>query len=156
MQIIDLKKFAVIPSDLFKKAFIMDITYIDKKMSIHLVWKTQIILLPIKKVSIPTKYFDHIDVFSKKLAAEPIKRSDINKPLIDLKLGKQLAYWSIYSLEPMKLNIFKTFIEVSLANSFICLSKSFAQASIFLIQKLDSNFCLYINYQSSNNLTIEN
>ena len=67
-----------------------------------------------------------------------------------------LLYWPIYSPRPVKLEIFKTYIKSNLANSFILLLKSSAKAWILFVKKLDSSFCLYIDYYNFNNLTIKN
>lgn len=44
---------------------------------------------------------------------------NINKYVIDLKLDKQLSYKPLYSLELIKLKIFKTYIKTNLVNKFI-------------------------------------
>lgn len=80
---------------------------------------------------------------------------DINEHPINLESGKQLFYSLIYSLAPVELEIFKTYIKTNLANSFICPFKFFISISIFFIQKSDKNFRLCINYQGLNNLIIK-
>ena len=47
-------------------------------------------------------------------------------------------------------------LKINLANCFIHLSKSPAKAPILFDKKLDRSFCLYINYQGLNNITIKN
>lgn len=113
-------------------------------------------MLLTEKVAVLAKYSNFIDVFLKNLAAELSKHSDINKYSIELKPGKQPSSRPIYSLGPVELEIFKTYININLANDFICPSKFSALALILFIQKPDSSFRLIIDYQSLNNLIIEN
>lgn len=109
-----------------------------------------------KKVTTPKKYLDFANVFLKKSAAKLSERFNINKHAIDLEPSKQLLYMPIYSLEQVKLETFKTYIEVNLTNKIIWPSKSPAEAPILLIQNLDSRFCLNIEYYDCNNLIIKN
>lgn len=88
MQFIDYIKFATTALDLDKKAFIVYIVYLKVQMLIYLAEKTQIILLLIKKVIILKTYLAFANIFSKKLIAELLKRSDINKYVINLELNK--------------------------------------------------------------------
>lgn len=108
-----------------------------------------------KKVIFLAKYFNSANIFSKKSVMKLSKCFNINKHLINLKLGKELLYGAIYSLKPVKLKILKTYIKINLANSFIWLSKSFIGAFIFFIQKFNSSFCLYVNYRGLNNFNIK-
>lgn len=99
---------------------------------------------------------DYADVFSKKLAAELPKCSNINKHAITLKLGKQLPYSPIYNFGPMECKTFKTYIEINLANDFIYPSKSLVRASILVIRKTDRSLRLCIDYRGLNNPIIKN
>lgn len=72
-----------------------------------------------EKVTVPNEYLNFTDVFSNELAVELLKRSDINKHAIDLKLSKQPFYAPIYSLDPIKLKTLKTYIKTNLINGFI-------------------------------------
>lgn len=83
------------------------------------------------------------------------KYSNINKYLIDLEPDKQLFYKSIYSLGPVKLETLKTYFKINLTNGFIEFFLFLASKSIFFIKKPNRNFCLYIDYQNLNNLTIK-
>lgn len=74
----------------------------------------------------------------------------------NLEPGKPLFYGPIYSLELVKLETFKIYIETNLANIFICPSKSSFKALILFIQKLAGNFRLYVDYMGLNNLIIKN
>ena len=80
----------------------------------------------------------------------------INDHSIKLKKDKQSSFSLIYSLGPVKLEILKTYIEINLTNSFIRLSKSLAPAFILFDWKPNRSFCLCIDYQSLNNITIKN
>lgn len=65
------------------------------------------------------KYTNFLDVFFKKSVAVFSKYLDMNKHIINLKPDKQLFYRSIYSLDLVKLKIFKTYIKANLVNKFI-------------------------------------
>lgn len=97
-------------------------------------------------MAILAKYLDNTNVFSKKLIAKLFKYFNINKFTINLKPAKQPSYESIYSSGLVKLKILKTYIETNLANDFICFFNFSTRALILFIQKIDSNFYLYINY----------
>lgn len=76
-------------------------------------------LLLAKKISIPQKYTDFLDVFFKKFAIILPNYLDINKHVINLELRKQLLYKPIYCLDLIELKTFKTYIKTNLANGFI-------------------------------------
>lgn len=84
------------------------------------------------------------------------KNTDINKYIIELVEDKQSLYRRIYSLQSMKLETLKTYIETYLKTGFIWPSKSLAGIPIFFDQKLDRSLHFCINYQGLNNLTIKN
>ena len=125
-------------------------------MTIHLACKTQIGLLLTKKVTIPVKYLDSDEIFLKKSAKILPKQTEVSEHVIELEKGNQPPYKPIYSLGLVKLKIFKTYIEINLANGFIKASKSLVGAPILLTCKHDSSFYLYINYSKLNNLIIKN
>lgn len=77
-------------------------------------------------VTIPADYSDLEDVFFQKSTAVLSELIKINTYAINLEEGKQLLYGPIYSLGLVELKILKTYIEINLANDFICLSKSSA------------------------------
>ena len=114
--------------------------------NIHLSWHIQIVLLQVEKVTIPSKYADYIDVFSSDSMAELPKHTDINDHLINLRDNKQSPYSPIYSLGLVELKTLKTYIETTLANSFIRPFKSPAGAPILFIHKRNGSLCLYIDY----------
>ena len=156
MLIIEWKKFAAAASALNKETFLVHMAYLGAKMLIYPAWKAQIALLLAKKVSVPKEYADFSDIFSKKYMAVLFNCSNINKYAINLKLGKQPPLRPIYSLGPVELKIFKTYIEANLANRFIRLFKFFVRASIFFVRKPNGSFRLYMDYSGLNNLTIKN
>ena len=149
VQIINWKKFAKVALDPKKEAFVIYITTVSaKSMIIHLAHKAQIALLKADEalVTIPTKYSDFTNVFSKKSVVELLEHTKINNHAIDLEEDKQPPYGPIYSLGPVKLKILKTYIKTNLANGFICFSKSSTGTSILIDQKSDGSLCLCINY----------
>ena len=58
------------------------------------------------------------------------KYTRINDHIIKLEKVKQLSFSLIYSLEPVELEILKTYIKTNLANDFIWPSKFLAKAPI--------------------------
>lgn len=156
MQIIGQKEFVAATLDLGKEAFIVQIIHLETTMSIYRAWKALITSLLAKKVNIPVEYLDFTDMFLKKLATKISKRSDTNKHLINLEINKQLPYRPTYSLEPVKLEILKTYIKINLANCFIRPFKFLAGSLILFVKKPNSSLRLCINYQDLNNLTIKN
>ena len=111
-----------------------------------------------KKVltKISAKYSDFADVFSSDLAFKLPKYNEINNYTIKLVDGQYLSYRPIYSLELVELEILKAYIEINLANKFIRLSKSPANALIFFNRKSDGCLQLWVNYKDLNNLTFKN
>ena len=132
------------------------ISFLGLRMTIYLMRKAQLTLLLAKEVTVPTEYSDFADVFLKKSANVFSERTGANEHAIELKKGKQLLYGPIYSPGPVELETFKIYIETNLANGFIRISKLSAGASILFVCKPDDSFCLYVNYQGLNNLTINN
>ena len=88
-----------------------------------------------KKVIILVEYSDFIDIFLKKLVIKLYKYLDINKYIIGPKIEKQLSYKLIYSLTPIELETFKTYIKKNLVNSFISLFTSLIEAFILFLEK---------------------
>ena len=113
-------------------------------------------LLLIKKVTVLAKYLDFATIFSEKLANVLSEQTGVNKHALKLKKGKQPSYRPIYSLQPVEFEIFKTYIETKLANGFIKASKLPVSALILFVRKPNGSFCLYVDYQELNNLTIKN
>lgn len=80
----------------------------------------------------------------------------MNNYVIELINNWQPLYISIYNLGLIKLEILKAHIKNNLANSSIRLSKSLIRALIFFDKNPNKSLKLYINYQSLNNLIIQN
>ena len=126
-------------------------------MEVHPDREVQITALIADKASIiiSAEYLDFEDVFSKDSAAMLPEHTEIHTYTIDLEEGKQSLYGLIYSLGPVELETFKTYIKTNLANSFICLSKSLAGTPILFNKKLDRNLRLCVDYRVLNNITIK-
>ena len=105
---------------------------------------------------IPVEYSDYSNIFLTENVAKLPENTGINEHAIKLEEGKHLLFDPIYSLEPVELEILKTYIETNLANSFIWPSKSPAGASIFFNRKPDKSLHLYMDYLGLNNITIKN
>lgn len=105
---------------------------------------------------IPTKYTDFTDNFLLNLAMELLKNIGMNEHAIKLVNRKQPLYGFIYIFSPVELEILKTYIKTHLKIVFILSSKSFVYALILFNKKLNNSFCLCIDYQGLNNLTIKN
>ena len=112
-------------------------------------------MLLTKKVTVPTKYSDFADVFLEKSANVLPERIKANEHAIKLEKDKQPSYGPIYSLRPVKLKTFKTYIKTNLINGFIRTSKLLADALILFLRKSDRSLCLCVNYQGLNNLMIK-
>ena len=125
-------------------------------MTIHPAREAQLALLLTEEVTVPVEYSDFADVFSEKSANVLPERTGANKHAIELQEGKKPPYVPIYSLGPVELEIFKTYIETNLANGFIRASKSLASAPILFVRKTNGSFCLCVNYRGLNNLMIKN
>ena len=113
-------------------------------------------LILAKKVIALVEYLDFANVFLEKSANVLFKQTGVNEHDIKLEKGKQPPYRHIYSLWPIELKTLKTYIKTNLANGFIQTSKLPTSAQILFIRKPNNSFCLYINYQGLNNLTIKN
>lgn len=103
--------------------------------NIHPFQYAQILLLEVEEVTILSKYTDYTNIFFPNFATELSEYININDHPINQINNKQPPYSPIYSLEPMKLKILKTYIKTNLANGFIRLSKLFTNALIPLIYK---------------------
>ena len=102
------------------------------------------------------EYSDYSNIFFVENAAELLENTGMNDHTIKLKEGKQPPFEPIYSLGQVELETLKIYIETSLANDFICPSKSSAGASILFDRKSDRSLRLCVNYQGLNNITIKN
>ncbi len=105
---------------------------------------------------VPSKYANFADVLFLKFAAKLPKHTEINNPTIELVDDWQSLYSPIYSLELIKLEILKTYIQNNLANSFIRPFKSPIGVLILFDKKPDGSLRLYVDYRGLNNLIIKN
>ena len=80
----------------------------------------------------------------------------LNEYAIKLKDDKQSSYEWIYNLGSVELETLKTYIKTHLKTKFIQPFKSFAGTLILFDKKSNNSFCLWVDYQSLNNLTIKN
>ena len=80
----------------------------------------------------------------------------MNEYAIKLEKGKQPPFGPIYSLDPVKLETLKIYIETNLANGFIRPFKSPAKVPIFFDQKSDKSLRLFVDYWGLNHITIKN
>ena len=109
-----------------------------------------------KKVKIPGKYSDFVDIFSEEKVLLLPERTELNEYAINLEDGKQPPYGPIYSLGPVELETLETYIKTHLKTGFIRLSKSPVGAPILFNKKLDGSLHLCVDYWGLNNLTIKN
>ena len=121
LELIDKKEVTKAAFDKNFEAFVLYVSFLSlgSKMTIHPARKAQIALLLAKKVTIPAKYTNFSDVFSKKSAKMLPKRTKINKHAIELEEDKQPPYKPIYNLGLVELETLKTYIKTNLANGFI-------------------------------------
>ena len=102
------------------------------------------------------EYSNYSNVFLIEYVAKLSENTRMNKHAIKLEKNKQSPFGPIYSLEPIELETLKTYIKINLANGFIWPFKSFARAPILFNRKPNRSFCLCIDYQGFNNITIKN
>lgn len=67
-QIIKQKKFMAAILNLGRKTFVIYLTYLKAKMSIHLACEAQLVFLIFEKVTISTEYLDFADIFFEKIS----------------------------------------------------------------------------------------
>ena len=96
------------------------------------------------------------DIFLEKLTNVLPEQTEANEHTIELEKGKQPSHSPMYSLEPVEFETLKTYIKTNLAKGFIQALKSPMGAPILFVRKPNSSFCLCVNYQALNNLTIKN
>lgn len=123
-------------------------------MTIYSTKKAEIAFLFVEKITILVKYQNFAKVFPKESIKVLFKYIEANEYII--KLDKPTVILQlIYILGPIKLKIFKTYIDIKLVNfkfankkinGFIKLLKLLLDTFIFFVLKFNSNFYLYINY----------
>ena len=101
------KKFAKVALDENVEAFIVHVSSLGSRITIHPARKTHLALLLAKEVTMLTEYLDFADVFLKKSVNVFLKQTGANKHAIKLEKGKQLLYGPIYSLGPVELKTLK-------------------------------------------------
>ena len=156
VKFIDQKEVAKMALNENIKAFIVHVSSLGLRNTIHQARKAQMALLLAKVVTVLAKYLDFADVFLKESSNILPKQIKVNEHVIELENGKQLPYKPIYSLKPVKLKTFKTYIKTNLANGFIRTSKLPENALILFIRKQNNSFLLSVDYWGLNNLTIKN
>ena len=119
VEFINKKEFTKAVLDENAEDFVVYVASFISKITIHPAEKAQIALLLTKKVILPENYLDFANVLSKKSAKVLSERTGINNYIIELQKGKQLSYGPIYSLDLVKLEILKTYIEKNMSNGFI-------------------------------------
>ena len=145
IELIDKKKFVKAAVDENSETYVIYVATLEAPLSgimIHLSQKAQSATLKQDEalIKVPAEYSDFSEVFSKKEAFVLSERTDLNEHAIKLEGNKQLSYRPIYSLGPVKLKIFKAYIETHLKTGFIRPSKSPAGALILFDKKLDGSF----------------
>ena len=132
------KNFTIVVLDKNIKAFIIPFAFFNLRMKLitHQAYKAQIVLFSIKKVlkNILDKYQNLINMFLKRLTIELFNCLDTNKNTISLEIDKKLFYKPIYSFKLVELEIFKNYIKIYLANSFIWIFKFFIRAFILFVR----------------------
>ena len=88
-------------------------------MPIDLTQDAEITLLFAKKVKTVTKYSDFLFIFLEKKTLILSKKIKLNQHTIKMQDSQQPFYRPIYSISPVKFEIFKIYIKTNLANSFI-------------------------------------
>lgn len=156
------KKFArAVLSENFE-IFIMHIAALERTeivdISIHPLQIAEVAALQWDKAlnKIPAKYSDHANVFSSYPVIELSENININKHAIKLIEEKQPSDAPIYAFSLVELETLKAYIKTYQKIRLIQPFKFPASAPIFFIKKPDGSFCLYVNYQNLNNLTIKN
>ena len=105
---------------------------------------------------VPAKYSDFSNVFLEKKALVLLEQTDLNEHAIKLERDKQPTYGPIYSLGLVELETLKAYIKTHPKTRFIWPFKSPAGARILFDKKPYGSFCLFVDYQGLNNLTIKN
>ena len=162
VKIVDLKEFVIATCDTDSKTFVVHMAIREQK---KLLWtlskklrlklraepkaeKTQVKALifveALTKISV--EYFNYNNVFLAENVAELLQNTRINEYAIKLEQDKQLPFGSIYNLGSVKLKTLKTYIEINLANSFICFSKSPTRALILFNRKPNGSLCFSVDY----------
>lgn len=119
-ELIDKKKFTKTGLDKNVEIFVVYIAVLSI-LSIDLSQEVQLGLLLADKglFKVSYKSFDYADIFSSKLAIRLSEYIGMNNNTIELEEGKQPFYGPIDSLDPLKLEILKTYIKTYQKTGFI-------------------------------------
>ena len=159
VQIVDPKEFVIIALDVDSKIFVVHVAIREREeISVHSKKQAQIgaLLFDEASTEVLVEYSNYSNVFSAENITELLENTGINEHAIKLEEGKQPLFGPIYSLEPIELEILKTYIKTNLANGFIRPFKSPAKAPIFFDRKPDRSLRLYVDYWDLHNITIKN
>ena len=135
VKLIEQKKFAKAALNENIEAFVVHISFLELRMTIYPARKAQLALLLAKKVTVLVEYSDFADVFLEELKNVLPKRTKINEHAIELQEGKQPLYEPIYSLRPVELKTFKTYMRPTWLTT----------SSVPLNHQRMPQFCLYIS-----------
>ena len=166
VQLVDPKEFVIAALDADSETFVVHVAIReqeemamnpDRKAQIEVQSGAQVgaLLFNEAPTEVPAEYSDYSDVFLVENAAELRKNTGMNEHAIELEEGKQPLFGPIYSLGPVELETLKTYIEINLANGFICPSKSPAGAPILFYKKPHESLRLCVDYRGLNNITIK-
>ena len=135
VEIIDKEEFMVAALNVDNETFVLHIAALAKPtiIPIYLSCQVSVALLTSKEIGIPTKFSNFFKVFSSDSVAKLPEYTEFDDHPIDLLDNKQPPYSPIYSLGPVKLETFKTFIKANFASSFIRPSKSSAITIILFV-----------------------
>ena len=163
IELVGKKEFVVAAFDPEHETYIIHVAFLSSTpliafLNVHHSREPQIFGLIAEKAptKVLAKYLDFVDVFSLDLVTKLPEYTEIKTHAIDLEESKQPPYGPIYSLRPVELETFKTYIKTNLANGFICPFKSPAGAPILFDKKPNKSLCFCVNYQGLNNITIKN
>lgn len=136
---------------------IVKLIYSSKTFQVQVSNKSTLTALEQNKtlIEVLTKYFNYANIFSFDPVIELHKNKNINKYAIKLIKREKSSYRSIYSFNPMKLEILKVYIKLHLKTRFIQPFKSPISILIYLNKKLENSLYLYINQCAFNNLIIK-
>ena len=118
--------------------------------------QVRVLLFDKALLAVLAEYSNYSNVFSVENTAELLEHTKINDHAIELEETKQPLFRTIYSLGPVELKTLKTYIITNLANGFIRLFKSPANALILFDRKPNRNLHFCIDYRGFNNITIKN
>ena len=121
IELINKKKFAKAALDENVETFVVHVSSLSlgSKITINPATKAQITSLLTEKVTVPAKYLDFADVFSKESAEVFPEQTEVNEQAIKIEKNKQPPYKLLYNLSPIELKTLKTYIKTNLASGFI-------------------------------------